>query len=87
MQLYVAKPGDRANPVLAGMRRLHLKAGEHRQVRLALDARALSLVDPKGVRRLLPGAYKLYLGGGQPSHAQTVMARLQVTGAAQALPQ
>jgi len=87
VQLYVEKPNDRANPVLAGMRRVHLKAGEHRQVSLSLDARALSLVDPKGVRMLVPGAYKLYVGGGQPRHAPNVMARLLVTGTAQTLPQ
>ncbi|WP_239700753.1 glycoside hydrolase family 3 C-terminal domain-containing protein [Massilia sp. 9096] len=87
VQLYVEKPNDRANPVLAGMRRVHLKAGEHRQVSLSLDARALSLVDAQGVRKLVPGGYKLYLGGGQPRHAQNVTARLTVTGTAQALPQ
>jgi beta-glucosidase len=87
VQLYVAKPGDRANPVLAGMRRVHLKAGEHRQVSLPLDARALSLVDEGGVRKVVPGSYTLYLGGGQPRHAKGVTTRLAVTGAAQTLPQ
>jgi beta-glucosidase len=87
VQLYVAKPGDRANPVLTGMRRVHLKAGEHRQVSLALDARALSLVDEGGVRKVVPGSYTLYLGGGQPRYAKGVSARLAVTGAAQTLPQ
>ncbi|MFS2026900.1 glycoside hydrolase family 3 C-terminal domain-containing protein [Massilia sp. CT11-137] len=86
VQLYVAKPGDAANPTLAGFRRIHLKAGERQRVSLALDARALSQVDAAGARKVVPGAYTVYLGGGQPGHAQTVKAALTVTGAASELP-
>ena len=89
MQLYVKKPGmddKRANPVLAGFTRIHLKAGEKRAVTLALDARALSQVDAQGGRKVVPGDYTLYLGGGQPGHAKTVDAKLTLTGAAQTLP-
>jgi beta-glucosidase len=86
VQLYVAKPGDTANPTLAGFTRIHLKAGEQRQVSLPLDARALSQVDAQGVRKVVPGEYRLYLGGGQPRHAATVDAKLAVTGAPQTLP-
>jgi beta-glucosidase len=87
VQLYVAKPGDTANPTLAGFRRVHLKAGERTHVKLALDARALSQVDAAGGRKVVPGAYTIYLGGGQPGHAQTVKAALAVTGAPAGLPQ
>jgi beta-glucosidase len=87
VQLYVAKPGDAANPTLAGIRRVHLKAGEHAQVKLALDARALSQVDGQGVRRVVPGTYTLHLGGGQPRYAKGVTAKLVVKGAAVTLPQ
>ena len=87
VQLYVAKPGDAANPTLAGIRRVHLKAGERRQVSLALDARALSQVDAQGMRRVVPGGYVLHLGGGQPRYTTGVTARLVVTGAAVTLPQ
>jgi beta-glucosidase len=80
VQLYVKKPGDLANHTLAGFTRIHLKAGETRTVTLDLDARALSLVDDKGVRKVVPGAYTLSLGGGQPGHATTVSAQLSVTG-------
>jgi beta-glucosidase len=86
VQLYVAKPGDAANPTLAGFRRIHLKAGERKRVTLALDARALSQVDAAGARKVVPGAYTVYLGGGQPGHGQTVKAALAVTGAAADLP-
>ncbi len=80
VQLYVRKPGDAANHTLAGFARVHLKAGESKAVTLDLDARALSQVDDKGVRKVVPGAYTLHLGGGQPGHAKTVSAQVSVTG-------
>lgn len=86
VQLYLAKPGDPANPTLAGFSRVHLAAGASTKVSLALDARALSSVDAAGERRVIPGVYTLYLGGGQPRHAKTVSARLTVTGSAFELP-
>jgi len=86
VQLYLAKPGDAANPTLAGFSRVHLAAGASTKVELALDARALSSVDADGKRRVVPGVYTLYLGGGQPRHAKTVSARLTVTGSAVELP-
>jgi beta-glucosidase len=89
VQLYVAKPGmddKRANPALAAFTRIHLKAGEKRLVNLAVDARALSQVDAQGVRKLVPGEYTLYLGGGQPGHATTASAKLTLTGALETLP-
>jgi beta-glucosidase len=85
VQLYVAKPGDKASPVLAGFRRIHLKAGASQAVTIGLDARLLSQVDPQGVRKVRPGAYKVYLGGGQPAFAKAVTATLRVAGEA-ALP-
>jgi beta-glucosidase len=80
VQLYVAKPGDPANPTLAGFSRVHLKAGETRKVNLSLDARALSQVDAKGVRKVLPGQYTLHVGGGQPRYVKAATAKLAVTG-------
>lgn len=83
VQLYLAKPKDPANPTLAGFARVHLKAGEKKTVSLALDARALSQVDAKGIRSVEPGTYTIHLGGGQPRHAKTVAAKLTVTGKAE----
>ncbi len=82
VQLYVAKPNDSAKPVLAGFSRVHLKAGETKTVAMNLDARALSQVDAKGVRKVVPGAYTIHLGGGQPKHAKTVSTALTVSGSA-----
>ena len=86
VQLYLAKPGDAANPTLAGFSRVHLAAGASTKVELALDARALSSVNADGKRRVVPGLYTLYVGGGQPRYAKTVTARLTVTGSAAELP-
>ena len=82
VELYVAKPGDTAHPVLAGFQRVHLRAGESQPVTIALDARALSQVDQAGGRKVVPGSYMVNLGGGQPGHAATVSASFQVTGEA-----
>ena len=82
VQLYLAKPGDTANPVLAGFTRVNLKAGESRTVSLPLDSRALSQVGQDGSRKVLPGQYTVSLGGGQPAFSKTVSAKLTVTGTA-----
>lgn len=68
VQLYVAHPGVGAAPVrtLARFQRVHLKKGQKQQVSFALDARSLSLVDAQGVRWLIPGTVKLWIGGRQP---------------------
>ncbi|MDP5280389.1 glycoside hydrolase family 3 C-terminal domain-containing protein [Sphingomonas sp. DG1-23] len=89
-QLYVSHPGTSGAPVRALERfeRVHLKKGETRRVRFALDARALSLVDAEGIRRLVPGRVDLWIGGGQPTTraglpaAAGVAARLEVTAGA-----
>jgi len=90
VQLYVSHPGTTGVPVRALERfeRVHLKQGETRTVRFSLDARALSQVDAKGVRKLVPGRVKLWIGGGQPVTRPSlpavagVAAELEVTGSA-----
>ncbi len=80
VELYVTKPGDAAKYALAGFSRVHLKAGETRPVSFTLDARALSQVDDKGVRAVVPGSYTISLGGGQPAYARVASATLRITG-------
>ncbi len=67
-QLYLTPPRFEGSPRLAlrGFQRLHLKAGERREVSWRLDARDLSFVDRDGVRQVMPGSYRLSVGGGQP---------------------
>lgn len=68
VQLYLSRPGLADAPVrsLAGIRRVHLRAGETARVSFSLDGRAQSLVDSAGARRIVPGRVELWLGGGQP---------------------
>ncbi|GGY03176.1 glycoside hydrolase family 3 C-terminal domain-containing protein [Pseudoduganella dura] len=80
VQVYLAKPGDRSNPVLAGFRRVHVKAGASRTVALEIDARAQSQVDAKGGRSVRAGEYTVYAGGGQPKFARVGEAKLRVEG-------
>jgi beta-glucosidase len=80
VQLYVAKPGSAAQPVLAGFQRIHLGRGQSRSVAIDLDARLLSQADAGGARSVVPGTYRLHAGGGQPGHARTTSATLQVDG-------
>jgi len=67
-QLYVTPPRFEGGPRLAlrGVHRLPLKAGERRELSWRLDARDLSFVDRDGVRQVMPGSYRLSVGGGQP---------------------
>ncbi|WP_199560088.1 glycoside hydrolase family 3 protein [Sphingomonas psychrotolerans] len=89
-QLYVSHPGTAGAPVRALERfeRVRLKRGETRRVDFELDARALSVVDAEGVRRLVPGRADLWIGGGQPVRrpglpaAAGVAAQIAVTAGA-----
>ena len=51
---------------LAGLQRVHLKAGESRDVAIELSPRSISSVDDKGNRSVLSGTYHLSLGSTQP---------------------
>ena len=68
---------------LAGFQRIHLARGERRRVSFTIGGRDLSIVDPQGVRRSVPGEVRLWIGGGQPGGAAPgVAARLRLTSAA-----
>lgn len=68
VQLYLTHPGQSGAPVraLQGFQRVALKKGETRAVSFTLADRALSVVDPSGRRRIVPGEVKVWVGGGQP---------------------
>ncbi len=67
-ELYIDSAGlpDQPRLRLKGFRRFHLKAGEEREIRFALDDESFSLFGADGVRRVYPGAYRVYVGGRQP---------------------
>jgi beta-glucosidase len=56
---------------LAAFERVHLQAGEMRNVTLHFDPRALSSVDEKGARAVVAGKYELSLGGAQPADTKS----------------
>ena len=69
---------------LRGFTRVHIGAGETAHVRLTLNPRDLSHVNPSGDRIIAPGAYTLSIGGGQPGTAAPVKeAQFTITGQAQ----
>jgi beta-glucosidase len=67
-ELYLKLPQTDVSPKLAleGFERLHLNAGESKHVVFHLDPRALSEVDDKGARSVVPGHYRVFVGGSQP---------------------
>jgi beta-glucosidase len=67
-QLYIEPVGrpDLPRRSLKGYERVRLAPGEARQITFALDPRDLAFADDKGVMRVTPGTYRIWVGGGQP---------------------
>jgi beta-glucosidase len=96
VQLYVRDlEGSVALPhhELRGFARVELAAGAAEVVRFTLDARALSLIDDFGVRRLEPGRFRVFVGGSQPDARSVALlgqapreAELELSGSAISLP-
>jgi beta-glucosidase len=80
-ELYVKPPQTAVSPKLEleGFRRIQLRAGEMRRVQFTLSPRQLSEVDANGNRAVLPGAYAVYVSGGQPE-AGTPAATIRISG-------
>jgi beta-glucosidase len=68
VQLYLSHPGIDGAPIraLAGFQRIHLDAAASQSVSFTLRDRDLSIVDESGIRRVVPGAVDVWVGGGQP---------------------
>lgn len=81
-ELYVTPPQTAVSPRIAlqGFQRIHLAAGEQRDVRFDLSPRQLSEVDAAGKRRELEGAYTISIGGGQPDAKNDNALHIQVAG-------
>ncbi|MEC3949126.1 glycoside hydrolase family 3 C-terminal domain-containing protein [Sphingobium sp. HWE2-09] len=67
-QLYITPPRFDGAPrtALRGFQRVTLKPGETQPVEFILSPRDLSFVTMAGDRAMLPGAYQLSVGSGQP---------------------
>ncbi|UIJ44310.1 glycoside hydrolase family 3 C-terminal domain-containing protein [Sphingomonas cannabina] len=85
-----AKGGGFTAPVLqrqlAGFRRVALTPGKTATVRFTIDPRNLSTVERDGTRRVLPGRYRLWLGGGQPQDGAGQWTEFTLTGEPETLP-
>jgi beta-glucosidase len=68
VQLYLTHPTVEGAPVraLAGFKRVHISAGSTTNVQITIPNRQLSVVDAAGIRRIVPGEVKVWVGGGQP---------------------
>ena len=68
VELYLTQPRAFETPrrILAGFTRVHLEPGQSTHVGLTIDPRSLGQVDAQGNRAILPGEYKVSLGGTQP---------------------
>jgi beta-glucosidase len=83
VEAYLVPPQVPGAPLLAlrGFTRVHLRAGEAKQVQLTLSPRDLSIVNEAGDRVIAPGDYQLSVGGGQPGKgAPNVVAHFIITG-------
>ena len=68
VQLYLTHAGVNGAPIrsLQAFKRVHLNPGMQSTVTFKLSDRQLSVVDEAGKRRIVPGAVKVWIGGGQP---------------------
>jgi beta-glucosidase len=66
---------------LQGFRRIHLRAGESRQVKFTLNARQLAWANAGGALVVEPGQYTISVGGQQPGPETHVLQRqFTITG-------
>jgi len=75
VQLYVSHPDKKILvPItsLKGFERIQLKKGEQRQVTFSLLPEDLSCVDENGIRKVLPGTVKIYVGGSSPVETSAI---------------
>lgn len=83
VQLYV-RDLDASVPVprhsLAGFTRIHLEPGAAQTVEFTLKPQQFALVDEDGIRRVEPGQFELFIGGGQPGFADVISVTITITG-------
>jgi beta-glucosidase len=95
VQAYVVPPVIEPDPVmtqgvlqrqLAAFQRTTLTPGKSAAMTLSLDPRSMSVVDRRGNRRVVPGAYRVWIGGGQPGDGSGVWTQFTLEGDAVELP-
>ena len=53
---------------LSGIRKIHLRPGEEKEVSFILTPKDMSLINEEGKRMLEPGIFEVYIGGSQPDN-------------------
>jgi beta-glucosidase len=89
VELYLVQPKGALTPIrtLAAFTRVHLTPGRTVHVVLPVSARTLAQVDEKGERVIVPGEYRVFVGGTQPGESEgTVSGTFTVSGPAKTLP-
>ncbi|HET8656325.1 MAG TPA: glycoside hydrolase family 3 C-terminal domain-containing protein [Longimicrobiaceae bacterium] len=89
VELYLTQPKQALTPIreLAGFSRVHLAPGQTVHVTLPVSARALGQVDARGNRVVVPGEYRVFVGGAQPGDTRGgVRGSFTVSGPARTLP-
>jgi beta-glucosidase len=88
-ELYLVPPEDGNGGIsprveLVGFQRVQLGPGQSKYLNFRLDPRGMSQVDGVGTRKVMPGTYRISVGGSQPNdqHAATagVMSRFEIAG-------
>lgn len=84
VQLYVSHPQD-GNAIiplcsLKGFQRIHLKAGEEKQVTFTLSPEELALTKQNGNLVEQAGEVTLFIGGGQPRYTKGISTQLTIKG-------
>ncbi len=82
-ELYLSFPDVPGAPLkaLRGFRRVHLAAGETKQIEFALEGRDMNMVTADGEPEIPAGTYTISVGGGQPgTSAQTLSGTVTVEG-------
>jgi beta-glucosidase len=94
VQAYLVPPGEgkpgytdpALRHMLVGFDRLSIEPGQRRSAAFAIDPRLMSIVDRSGTRRVVPGEYRLWIGGGQPGDGPGAWTQFNVTGQPAELP-
>jgi len=75
VQLYLTHEGvaGAARKELHGFQRIHLARGQTRTVTFKISDRDLSVVENDGLRRIVNGTVKTWIGGGQPPAAANAL--------------
>jgi beta-glucosidase len=71
-ELYLVPPQVPGSPhlTLQGVQRVRLDPGDAHTLTFTLAPTQLSFVDPAGHRAVRPGAYRIFIGGAQPTSAE-----------------